>query len=343
MCNCPEIFCLKVKVSVLITALRKQLQMYREWFARWHSFPVVSWITAAELYQKGEFEAASKLYLAGLKSQPNSPAVINAILDLAHCLFRMKRFEESEQYLRRATVIAPHEREAYVRLARLQLWLGHASEALWTMRMCMKKVTIDPELATLFATAVVESKSSASVVAEAQQIVSSMFSDGGFPRLEVARARLGLLGAHAITARDDLSKLASIDRGPFEAVVAFAEVLLEEGKISYARHHLQRALAVAPEHPRVLRLLAAVYLREGAFFHPDYAVQLASKACQVTDWRGVHELLMLAHAYIAANDKTAALLVATRAKDVIGRLLGTYPEIERLDQLLHDVSAESQA
>ncbi len=328
---------------MLVTALRKQFKTYREWFSRWRSFPVAAWIAAAELYQQGEFDRASKLYLAGLKSHPNSPAVVNAMLDLAHCLFRMKRFEESEQYLRRVTVIAPLEREAYVRLARLQIWLGHASEALWTMRMCIKKVSLDPELATLFATAVVEANSSPSVIAEAQQIVSSMFSDGGFPRLEVAKARLGLLGEEAMAARDDLSKLASIDRGPFEAVVAFAEVLLREGKISYARHHLQRALAVAPEHPKVLRLLAAVYLREGAFFQPEYAVQLAVKACQVTDWRGVHELLMLSHAYVAASDKVAALLVATRAKDLVGRLIGTYPEVKRLEQLLQDVSVESQA
>ena len=327
---------------LLMNHLKKKVRTYGDWLSRWRCLPVGAWIQAAEQYQKGDFQTAATLYKEGLISHPNSPAKLNALLDLAHCLFRLRRFEEAENYLRQATVVAPHERESYVRLARLQLWLGHATEAVWTMRVCVQRVSADPELVALFITAVVESGANSQTINEAQERRSALHCDHGFPRLEVARARLALLAEASATSRDTLSKLASIDRGPFEAVVAFAEVLLKEGKLAYARHHLHRALVVAPEHPKVLRLLAQSYLSPGIFFEPEYAVQLAQKACQATAWRGVHEMLGLAQAYIAASDNAAALLVASRAKDVAARLIGVYPEVARIEQMLQSSAPGSQ-
>jgi predicted Zn-dependent protease len=144
-------------------------------------------------------------------------------------------------------------------------------------------------------------------------------------------------------ARDDLASLANRDRGPFEAVVAFAHVLLEEGKTAYARHHLHRALTVSPEHPKVLRLLALSYLQPGQSFEPDYAIQLATRACQATGWSGMHEMHTLARAYALAGDKVSALLIASKAKDAGRNLLGIYPEVQSLEQLIHSLSSGTQA
>lgn len=306
--------------------------------------PVSAWIVAAEHYQRGEFEKAITFYERGLRTHASSPASINALLDLSHCLFRIKRFEEAAQYLRRATTASPREREPYVRLARLQLWLGYASEALWTMRVCLQKISPDPELVTLFVTAVVESGAAHSAVIEARDWLRNMHYEAeAFPRLEVAKVRLSLLCNDCESARDDLSKLASTDRGPFEAVVAFAELLVKEGKLAYARHHLHRALAVVSDHPKVLRLLSAAYLKEGIFFEPEYAVQLAMKACQATAWCGVQEMVTLAHAYVSSGENGAALLVAAKAKDVVATILGAHPEVEQLQSLLQSQTSENPA
>jgi predicted Zn-dependent protease len=311
---------------------------------RWRCLPVRAWIDAAELYQQSAFDRAAELYQRGLDSHPNSRARVNALLDLSHCLFRLSRIDEAERSLRQVTSIAPNLREGYVRLARLQLWLGHAAEAVWTVRVCMQRVAPDPELVTLFISAVVDSGGNPTSIAEAQKLLQQLHYDaGGFPRLEVARARLALLVDKADEARDDLARLAALDRGPFEAVVAFAEVLVSEGKLAYARHQLHRALAVASDHPKVLRLLARTYMHEGPFFEPEYAVQLALRACQVTNWRGIHELYILAQAYVTAGDKVAALLAATKAKEVAARLLGGYPDVVHLEKLLQGIAAESQA
>ncbi len=341
----PVLSCIVMGIAVkTLSNIKKRFLTYRDWMVQWRSLPVAAWIEAAKLYEAGDFAGAIPLYQKGLERYPRHAARINALLDLSHCLFRIGRYDEAEKYLKQATATAPHVREGYVRLARLQLWLGYASEALWTVRVCIQRVSVDPELATLFLTAVVESGGNPATIAEAEALVSQVHYDaGGFPRLDVARARLAVLSSQSEVARDELSKLASRDRGPFDAVVAFAEVLLAEGKLAYARHHLHRALCVSPEHPKVLRLLARTYLQQGVFFEPEYAVQLAVKAAQATNWRGIHELYVLAQSYVAVGDKVAALLAASKAKAIARRLLGGYPEVEHLEKLLQGGSPASRA
>jgi tetratricopeptide (TPR) repeat protein len=266
------------------------------------------------------------------------------LLDLSHCAFRLKKFDEAEFALRQAVACDPRERETYVRLARLQLWLGYATEAAWTMRACLAKVSVDPELVTIFITAVVESGGVSYLAEEAREALKLLhYEVEAYPRLEVARVRLELLVGDSESARDDLAKLASLDRGPFDAVVSYAQVLLDEGKTAYARHHLHRALVVSSENPRVLRLLANSYLKEGVFFEPEYAVQLATLACQCAGWRGIHEMHTLAEAYALSGDKMSALLVATKAKETGGRLLGSYRDAKHLDKLIQRLSEGTQA
>jgi len=327
-----------------VLKLKANCLLYKEWFKRWGSLPVRSWIKAASLYRAGSYNEAAELYQAGLRSSPKHPARVSALLDLSHCLFRLKKFEETERYLRQVTAIAPAEREAYVRLARLQLWLGQAIEAAWTVRAALQVIPADPELVTLFVTATVESGGVEHLVVEAKELLASLHCEAeAAPRLEVAKARFGIMMGDFGLARDDLAELASKDRGPFEAVIAFAQVLIDEGKTVYARHHLHRALSVSPEHPRVLRLLAASYLEPGAHFEPDYAIQLATRACQATGWSGMHEMHALARSYALAGDKISALLIASKAKDAGRNLLGAYPEFKSLENLLHNRASGTQA
>jgi tetratricopeptide (TPR) repeat protein len=328
----------------VLSSLARRVRGYYDWFSTWGCLPVDEWIEASRFYKAGDYAKAAELYKLGLKSNPNSPARANALLDLAHCLFRIRAHQEAEIYLRQVVSVHPDLREGYVRLARLQLWLGYANEALWTMRVCVSRIALDPELLTLFITAVVEAGGQPAAIAEARALLAKLhYEPEGFPRLEVARARLNFLSDSSTESRLELSKLAALDRGPFEAVVAFAEVLISEGKIAYARHHLHRALTAAPDHPRVLRLLALTYLTEGLFYEPEHAVQVALRGCQVTGWRGIHETFILAQAYMAAGDKVAALLAATRAKQIAARLIGGFPEVEQLEKMLHGATAESQA
>jgi predicted Zn-dependent protease len=327
-----------------LSRFHTKLLLYKEWIKRWRTWPVKEWLEAAQHYRAARYDQAQELYKKGLAAHPTSPARINALLDLSHCAFRLKNFDQAETSLREAVAVNPRERETYVRLARLQLWLGYATEAAWTMRECLSKVSVDPELVTIFITAVVESGGVSYLVDEARDALNLLHYElEAYPRLEVARVRLELLTAEAESARDELAKLASLDRGPFDAVVAYAQLLLDEGKTAYARHHLHRALIVSSENPRVLRLLANSYLKEGVFFEPEYAVQLATAACQCTGWKGIHEMHALAEAYALSGDKMSALLIATKAKDTGGRLLGSYRDAKHLDNLIQRLSEGTQA
>jgi uncharacterized protein HemY len=327
-----------------VSKFKASFYLYKEWIERWGSLPVRSWVQAAGLYRLGQYEEAAELYIMGLKSHPRHLARINALLDLSHCLFRLKQFGEAERYLRQASIVSKTEREPYVRLARLQLWLGHSVEAAWTIRTALSSLPADPELVTLFVTAAVESGGVGPLLREARELVREMHCEPeAAPRLEVARARLKMQDGDSGEGRDDLAALANKDRGPFEAVVAFAQVLLDEGKTAYARHHLHRALTVSPEHPKVLRLLALSYLQGGAHFEPEYAIQLATRACQATGWSGMHEMHSLARAYALTGDKVSALLIASKAKEAGRNLLGIYPEVQSLDRLIHSLSSGTQA
>jgi tetratricopeptide (TPR) repeat protein len=324
-----------------IASISSYLKSYVTWVSHWRCLPVHSWIRGAQFFQRGDFQRAADCYMNGLRSHPTSRARVNALLDLSHCLFRLQQFDQAEVFLRQVTAAFPNLRDGYIRLARLQLWLGYSSEAIWTMRLCLQRISVDPEILTLFINAVVDSGADTAAVQEAQALLKRVHYDAlGFPALEVARARLELVGSASDYSREDISRLAALNKGPFDAVVAFAEVLLSEGKIAYARHHLHRALLVAPEHPKVLRLLAFSYLHEGAFYEPLYAVQLALKACQVTAWRGIQELYILAQAYVAQEDKAAALMVALQAKKIAARLIGGHPGVEKLERYLQGVGGD---
>ncbi|MEY4668015.1 MAG: hypothetical protein RL518_714 [Pseudomonadota bacterium] len=328
----------------VVSKLKANLSLYKEWIERWGTLPVRPWVKAAAFYRKGKYQEAASYYRAGLKSHQRHPARINALLDLSHCLFRLKDFDQAAQCLRQASAISEHEREPYVRLARLQLWLGHSVEAAWTIRTALLSLPADPELVTLFVTAAVESTGATQFLNEAREHLRNMHCEPeAAPRLEVARARLKLHDGDFGEAREDLAAMANKDRGPFEAVVAFAHVLLDEGKTAYARHHLHRALTVSPEHPKVLRLLALSYLQPGHFFEPEHAIQLSTRACQATGWVGMHEMHTLAKAYALSGDKVSALLIASRAKEAGRTLLGIYPEVQSLEQLIHSLSSGTQA
>jgi tetratricopeptide (TPR) repeat protein len=327
-----------------VIKLKANIRLYKEWFQRWGSLPVRSWVKAAGYYRNGNYEEAARCYQVGLKSHPRHPARGNALLDLSHCLFRLKKFDHAERYLRQASVVAPNHREPYLRLARLQLWLGHSIEAAWTVRSALNSLPADPELVTLFVTAAVESGGVGRLVTEAQELLRNLHCEPeAAPRLEVARARLAIQLGDLGEARDDLAALANKDRGPFEAVIAFAQVLLDEGKTAYARHHLHRSLRVSPEHPRVLRMLALSYVQPGPSFDPEHAIALATKACQATGWCGIHEMYVLAKSYALAGDKISALLVASKAQDTGRSLLSIYPEFKNIERLIDSLSSGTQA
>lgn len=318
----------------------KLFSLSLKWVKTWKTLPVFSWLKASLHYRREEFCEAERLYRQGLERNASHPANLCARMDLSYCLFKNGKYKEAEENLRYVINSSPSTKEAYLRLARLQIWMGKPLEACWIMRRALRQLGPDTEIVATYLLAVLENDGPAFLMQEAMAAYGKLsLEQKSDPKLEVAMARFAIRRGEAVKGRESIARLASEGETSFEAVVAFADVLLSENRIAHARQQLKRAMLVAPNHPRVLGLLARSYLIEGAFLNADYGVQLALQACQHSAWSSPREMQILAQAYTAIGDKSNALLIAHKARDVGSKLLGYYQDVKKLDKLIETLSA----
>jgi len=316
------------------------IKLVFQWFRTWKRLPVFSWIKAAALYRDGNYEKAEALYRAGLEKHPKHPAQFCARLDLAYCLFKRGALQEAEAELKIVVKKLPDLKEGYLRLARLQMWSGHALEAAWTMRRALKRIEVDADLAALFLLTVLESDGPLYLLKEAVGACRLMqATHNKHPMLNLAQAYLQCKRGDFKRGLAALEELTLSSEPQFEAVLVFAEMLLKDGRVERARKELKGAMKVAPEHPRILSLFAESYLKAGETYKPEYAQQLATAACQKTAWQSPREMHVLAESYYHINDRMSALIMASKAKEAGSKLLTSYSENKILDQLIDELSS----
>ncbi|RMD86344.1 MAG: tetratricopeptide repeat protein [Candidatus Dadabacteria bacterium] len=315
------------------------LRNYFEWIKTWKSLPVISWVRAAECYKEEKFALAAELYEKGLASHPFHEASYCARLDLAHCYFKEGRYEDAKQELKGMINLIPELKEAYVRLARIHIWLGEYLEAVWTMRRALREIKPDGELVGIFLGAVLDNGGPGYLLDEAREAYRKLSDkEKQNEKLIVSAIKLEIYKGDYQKGRSKLSSLASGAHAPFDAVLAYGEVLLREGRISIARQHLRRALQAAPNHPKVLTLFASSYLKSGPYYNPDYAKQLATSACQNSNWSSPEALHILAESYKALDDRVTALATALRAKEAGSKLLSNYRDVKTIEELIKALS-----
>ena len=329
-------------------SLIRDFRLYSKWWKTWRTLPVFAWLKAASYYRNGKFDAAISLYKRGLEKQPEHPAHICARLDLAYCLFRVGRLREAEEHLLLAAAQAPDSREAQLRLVHFQTWTGRSLEAAWTVRRALRRMKADTELVAAFIHAVLDNDGPAYLLKEATEALSKLtVSSGGDPKslhkLEVARARLLLIRGQVQKGEAELARLAGQSQTSVQAVLSYAQLLIRQRKVAFARQQLRRGLILAPNHPQILSTLAESYLVSGPFYNPDYAVQLATNACQQVEWLSPRTLHVLAEAYYHLGDRMSALLMASKAKQAGSRLMGAYREAQSLERLIESLSSGTLA
>jgi Tfp pilus assembly protein PilF len=311
----------------------------KQWWTTWGTLPVSRWVQAAYLYKTGNFAAASKLYEKGLEANAGHPASNCARIDLAYCLFRQQKFEAAEGQLRLVISQLPRAREAYDRLAKLHMWTGNYLEAAWTYRRALQHIPGDAEFIAGFLQSVLENGGPGYLVREAQRVLLTLDSrELGQPKVVVARALLAIHNGEYDEGERMLTDLLSQSAIPIDIFVYYAQLLQQQGKVANARRYLRIALEISPNNPRVLSLFAQTYLQPGAFYNPTFALQLATTAAQNTGWLSPWAMHTLAEAYYHEGDKMAALIMASKAKDVGNQRLGAYREEKNLDQLIESLS-----
>jgi predicted Zn-dependent protease len=340
---------LLLEVGFMALLAKDNIRLMFKWWRTWKSLPVFSWVRAAALYRQGRFADAEPLYRAGLDRYFLHPAQHCARLDLSYCLFKTGNLDAAEDELKRVINSLPRSREGFVRLARLQMWRGQSLEAAWTMRRAQRSTALDSDMACLFLYAALDARAPHYLIQEAVRAVDTAGgSEGESQKAQALKARACMIlkrpqSVEFVQARTELAQIAANIDAPFEASLLFAEMLIEEGKIAHARRLLRRSLHVAADYPRLLSLLAESYLRSGPFYNPEYAKQLATSACQSSAWASPREMHVLAEAFYHLGDKISALVIASKAKDLGSRLLGTYTHARTLDALIEDLASGTQA
>jgi tetratricopeptide (TPR) repeat protein len=327
----------------MISKIFSSIDTYKTWIKTWRTWPVRPWILAADQYRKGEFEKAAKLYQQGLDRHPFHEAAYCARLDLAHCNFKLGKFAEAKELLKNLTTQIPTLREAYVRLAKVQMWIGENLEAAWTMRRALREIKHDGEMVGLFTMAVLDHGGAAYLFKEAEEAFRNLNeTEKSNRRMQVAAARLELFRGDYQKGRAQLSSLVAGSEAPFDAVVAYGALLLKEGRVAMARQQFRRALTVTPNHPKVLTMLAEVYLTSGTEYNPDYARQTATLACQSSGWMSPEALHVLAEAFKALDDRLSALATAVRAREAGSKLLSGYKNVKDIDTLIDTLASAKQ-
>ena len=317
-----------------------ELKTYISWWSTWRARPVRDWIRAASSYRAGNYDRAAAQYQQGLSRFPNHPAAENARLDLAFCLFQLRRLREAQGLLAEVIRSNPVTREPRIRLARLHLWSGEVLKAASVAEIAMKELGTDPEFVALFLFAALEHEQDRALIDQGIKLLEELSrEEQNEPLVQVVQAKLHLVNLRDDLAFELLADLVDRPQAPFDGVVLYGELLLQRGVFTEGRYHLQRALKVAPSHPKVLGLLAESYLVEGGFFNPDFAVQLAQAACQSSGWLNPRELHILAEAYRLRGDNVAALLAAAKAQDITQRYALDYQRADRLDILVAELAS----
>lgn len=322
--------------------LKEICSQLAKWWKTWKTLPVLAWVQAAALFRSGQYRLAEKLYRKGLKRHPHHVASYCARLDLAYCLFKLGRLSDAEQELRYVTLHLPEMKEAHVRLARLQLWRGHALDAAWTVRRALRVVKPDQDLVTTFLIAVIENEGPWYLLEEAQDACKRLVSPTSGQQLQAAIAYLNAKQGQA-AGYATLEALCESEQCAPEGLILMAKLLSAAGDVIQSRDLLRRALAMLPENPQILSLLAQSYLQSGALYNPEYAKQLATEACQRSEWSSPRELHILAEAFYHIGDKVSALIIASKAKEEGNRLLGAYRDVKSLDQLIDNLSSGTLA
>ena len=321
-----------------------RMSLYISWVKTWKTLPVMSWVKANNCYKEKRYDLARHYYKIGLDRHPTHVASYAARLDLAYCYFKLRKFDEAQEQLRTLINAMPNFREAHVRLARIQSWMGHSLDAAWTLRRAIQQFKPDKELVSLFLYNITEHESTSYLIHEAVKYAEELREEKT-PNLflDTAFAKLDLHRGNKEAAKEKLLQICAQVQRPFEALMLLAEVFLIDNEVEKSRSELKHLMKKVSDHPRVLSLLAETYLKSGDSYNAEYANQLATSACQNSQWSSPRELHILAESFYHQGDKISALVLASKAKQTGSQLLGSYREIKSLDKLIETLSSSTLA
>ncbi len=212
------------------------------------------------------------------KSLALNPQNLTAHLALGDSLFKLGKLEEAEKQFARAVRIEPENARGHEGLGNALAQQGLFPDAVAAFREALR---LDPELA-------------------------------------VAHFRLGIVlmdMGEAGEARKHLAEAVRLDPYNAKASYSLAISLANQGKLKAAVPYFRSALKAEPDFVVALVGLASILATstEPAVRDPEEAVRLATRACELTQYRTPLELATLSDAHAAAGRFVEAAAVGNLA------------------------------
>lgn len=220
--------------------------------------------------------------------------------------------------------IAPDEAMPLVLRARIHWQAEDAERAAADLAQVLRKHPDHPAALELRGLIAADRRDYGAAIGDFRKLVAQRPDDA------VVVAQLGMLYLAAKQPRQAIkrfSRAIEIDEGNFQSWRGRSDAEISIGDHSSALADLERALTLMPEDSGVLNNLAWLLatspdddLRDG-----KRAVELAHKACEVTEWKEPHIISTLAAGYAETGDFDEARKFSRRAVDADG----SPPEVKR--------------
>jgi tetratricopeptide (TPR) repeat protein len=226
------------------------------------------------LFKQGRFEEAISHYKETLRNKPHHA---NTLGDLGLALLQLERYDEAVRHFHRALEGKGDTQKWYRGLGTALYRLGRPEEAIVQYRQALKLDANNEMVHKSLAIALVQ-------VGEAEEAVEHF--------------------TEALRLKPDY----------LDARVHLVYALVELGGIESAVEHCQEILRFKPNQVEALNALAWIWATTDntKFQKPIYAVELARRACELTNYENTGLLDTLAAAYAAAGRFPEAVEVAEK-------------------------------
>lgn len=237
------------------------------------------WRAAGEFRRQLDYENAIPMYEKALDINPNSA---ESHTHLADCLIRQGKIDEAKPHLLKAVELAPENGFAHERLGTVLAEQGMRAEAIAAFRIA---VHLKPQMA-----------------------------DAQF-RLGVLLAETGDVDG----AGYHLGEAIRFDPAEVRAHLALGALFSSVGDFRQAAHHFSLALESDPKLLVALLQLAAIRATsdDPALRNGEEALELAERACQLTEQSDPTALVVLAQAQADLGRFADAIEAAERARRIV--------------------------
>lgn len=307
----------KQRIPIIFTSPKASIS----WMRIWKSLPVAPWIRGAESFRNGDFLNATSHYKLGINLHPNHPALGCATLDYGYCLYRLNKIKEAIEALETAIELPRIPKECFLVLAKLYRNIGNDLAASEVLSKAVEQYPQHAMLNAQFALVLCATNGFSHAMSHVKYRLSSLRKEQPLDSkeqliLDTALAAYEFRFGDSMLADRILARVLATGEAPSEAILMKAERYFEQQRGSAARELLDRVVQMEPRDPRPLALLSRLYLcfdeEEGA----PWALVLAKRACELSQWQNPACLQLIAECYEALDDKNAFELFQERAKSI---------------------------